>query len=63
MKKSQLQKIIQEEVRAALGEASNPELDKTVGQFVKGLATKYGYRSSDAVMAMFEAMKLSLIHI
>lgn len=46
-----------------INEQSNPELDKTVGQFVSALAKKYSYRNSDAVMAVFEAMKrLNLIH-
>ena len=63
MKKSLLYTIIREEVKAALGEASNSELDKFVNNFVKRLATIYGYKSSDAVMAAFEAMKrLNLIH-
>ena len=63
MKKSLLNKIIREEVKAALGEASNSELDKFVNNFVKRLATIYGYKSPDAVMATFEAMKrLNLIH-
>ena len=63
MKKSQLQSIIREEVKAALGEASNPELDRTISQFVAGLAKKYDYQQSDAVMAVFEAMKrLGLIN-
>jgi hypothetical protein len=38
-------------------EAVNPELDKTVKRFVDGLASKYAYKSSDAVMAVFEALK------
>ena len=63
MKKSLLHTIIREEVKAALGEASNSELDKFVSNFVKRLATIYGYKSPDAVMATFEAMKrLNLIH-
>lgn len=63
MKKTILQKIIQEEVKAALSEQSNPELDKMVDRFVKGLASKYRYKSSDAVYAVFEALKrLNLIH-
>ncbi len=63
MKKSLLHTIIREEVKAALGEASNSELDKFVNNFVKRLATIYGYKSPDAVMATFEAMKrLNLIH-
>jgi hypothetical protein len=40
-----------------LGEASNPELDRTVGQFVGALAKKYSYSNADAVMAIFEALK------
>ena len=63
MKKSLLHTIIREEVKAALSEASNSELDKFVNNFVKRLATIYGYKSPDAVMATFEAMKrLNLIH-
>jgi len=57
MNLTQLKKIIKEETRKALKEQSNPELDKAVDRFVKGLASKYGYQSSDAVMAVFEAMK------
>jgi hypothetical protein len=38
-------------------EAVNPELDRTVKRFVDGLTSKYGYKSSDAVMAIFEALK------
>jgi hypothetical protein len=56
MKKSQLQKIIQEEVKAALREQSNPELDKMVSTFVKGLATKYQYDVTDALYAIFQSM-------
>lgn len=63
MKKSLLNKIIREEVKAALSEQVNPELDATVKRFVAGLASKYSYKQSDAVMAMFEAMKrLGLIN-
>jgi hypothetical protein len=56
MKKSQLHKIIKEELQA-VKEAANPELDRTVNQFITGLAKKYSYQQSDAVMAVFEAMK------
>ena len=63
MKKSLLNKIIREEVKAALGEQVNPELDAMIKRFVAGLASKYSYQQSDAVMAMFEAMKrLGLIN-
>lgn len=57
MKKSQLHKIIKQEIATVLNEAVNPELDRTVSQFVKALAAKYQYKSSDAVMAIFEALK------
>ena len=43
--------------KLGLKEAANPELDRTVSQFVAGLAKKYSYQQSDAVMAIFEAMK------
>lgn len=56
MKKSILQRIIQEEVKAALSEQSNPELDKMVDRFVKGLASKYQYDVTDALYATFQAM-------
>ena len=63
MKKSLIESIIRNEIKAALNEAANPELDKAVDRFVKGLASKYGYRNSDAVMAVFEALKrLNMIH-
>ncbi len=63
MKNTKIEAIIREEVSALFNEAANPELDRTVDKFVKGLATKYGYKSSDAVMAIFEALKrLNLIH-
>ena len=57
MKKSELQQLIREEVRTALGEQSNPELDKMVDRFVKGLASKYEYGDMDALYAIFEALK------
>ncbi len=60
--KLDIKRMIREELAAALGEAANPELDKMVDRFVKGLATKYSYKDSDAVMAIFEALKrLNLI--
>ena len=46
-----------------LQEAVNPELDKAVKRFIDALAKKYGYKSSDAVMAVFQALtRLNLIH-
>ena len=45
MKKSQLQSIIREEIKAALKEDTNPELDNLVSSFVKGLAKRNGWRS------------------
>lgn len=47
----------------SIREAVNPELDRSISQFVTGLANKYNYQQSDAVMAIFEAMKrLGLIN-
>ena len=44
-------------------EAVNPELDRAVKRFIDALAKKYGYKSSDAVMAVFQALtRLNLIH-
>jgi hypothetical protein len=57
MKKSVLQKIIHEEVKAALGEQVNPELDAVVKRFVKGLAAKYQYGDMDALYAVFDSLK------
>ncbi len=57
--KINIKKLIREEIAKAqnLKEAANPELDKSVDRFVKALATKYSYKDSDAVMAIFEALK------
>ncbi len=57
MKKSQLQSIIREEVKAALREDSNPELDNLVSSFVKGLAKRNGYTDQDALFAIFDSLK------
>jgi len=57
MKKSQLQSIIREEVKAALREDSNPELDNLVSSFVKGLAKRNGYGDQDALFAIFDSLK------
>jgi len=57
MKKVELQKIIREEVKTALGEAVNPELDVVVKKFVKGLAAKYQYGDMDALYAIFDSLK------
>jgi hypothetical protein len=56
MKKSQLHKIIKEELQA-VKEDTNPELDNLVSSFVKGLAKRNGYGDQDALNAIFEAMK------
>jgi len=46
-----------------LHEAVNPELDRAVKKFIDALAKKYGYKSSDAVMSVFESLtRLNLIH-
>lgn len=57
MKKLELQKIIREEVKTALGEQVNPELDAMVKKFIKGLASKYQYGDIDALYAVFESLK------
>jgi len=57
MKKSELRKLIREEVETALGEQVNPELDAMVKKFVKGLAAKYQYGDIDALYAVFESLK------
>jgi hypothetical protein len=59
--KSTFKKMISE--MYGINEASNPELDKIVKRFIDGLANKYGYQSSDAIIALFEALKrLDYIH-
>jgi len=57
MKKSQLQSIIREEIKAALKEDTNPELDNLVSSFVKGLAKRNGYGDQDALYAIFDSLK------
>ena len=50
-------------IKSNINEASNPQLDKMVDRFVKGLSTKYNYGTSDAIMATFESLKrLGYIH-
>lgn len=50
-------------VEHVLAEASNPQLNRLVSSFVKGLAKRNGYSDADAVMAVFEALKnLNLLH-
>ena len=44
-------------VKSTVNEASNPELDKMVTAFVDKIADRYGYPTSDAIMAIFEALK------
>ena len=63
MKKSLLNKIIREEVKAALGEQLNPEMDRLVKSFVEGIAKRNDYGNQDALYAVFESLKrLNLIH-
>jgi hypothetical protein len=57
MKKSILDKIIREEVKAALGEAVNVEMDNLVKSFVEGIAKRNGYTNDDALFAVFESLK------
>ena len=57
MKKSLLNKIIREEVKAALGEQLNPEMDRLVKSFVEGIAKRNDYGNQDALYAVFESLK------
>lgn len=57
MRLTELRQIIREEIQRELTEQANPELDRTVREFIRRLAAKYQYRESDAVMAIFEALK------
>ncbi len=57
MKKSELRSLIREEVNLALGENVNPEMDRLVKSFIKGIAQRSDYSDQDAIMAVFEALK------
>lgn len=57
MKNTKIEAIIREEVSALFNEAANPELDRMVDRFVKGLAQKYDYGNQDALYAIFESLK------
>ncbi len=57
MNKVQLQKIIREEVKTALGEQVNPEMDHLVKSFVEGIAKRNDYGNQDALYAVFESLK------
>lgn len=57
MKTTQLQAIIREEVRAALGEQVNPEMDRLVKSFIEGIAQRNDYGNHDALYAVFESLK------
>lgn len=57
MKKSELKQLIKEELKQALGEQTNPELDRFVKNMVRGLEQKYSYGEQDALYAIFESLK------
>lgn len=57
MKTTQLQAIIREEVKAALGEQVNPEMDRLVKSFIEGIAQRNDYGNQDALYAVFESLK------
>ena len=57
MKKSELNKIIREEVKTALSEQLNPEMDRLVKSFVEGIAKRNDYGNQDALYAVFESLK------
>jgi hypothetical protein len=45
------------ESKDIINEAVNPEMDKKVKNFLKGIADRYSYSEDDAVMATIEALK------
>jgi hypothetical protein len=55
--KSSYKAMMSEMYGVNINEASNPEMDKLVTAFVDKIADRYGYPTSDAIMAIFEALK------
>lgn len=55
--KSSYKAMMSEMYGVDINEASNPEMDKLVTAFVNKIADRYDYPTSDAVMAIFEALK------
>jgi hypothetical protein len=45
------------ESKDTINEAVNPEMDKKVKKFIKGIADDFEYGEDDAVMAIIEALK------
>jgi len=41
----------------SINEASNPEMDNLVTRFIDGIAKRNGYPTSEAIIAVFEALK------
>jgi hypothetical protein len=57
MKATKFRQLIREEVKAVLGEQSNPEMDRLVKKFIEGIAQRYDYGNQDALYAVFESLK------
>ena len=49
MKATKFRQLIREEVKAVLGEQSNPEMDRLVKKFIEGIAQRYDYGNQDAL--------------
>ena len=58
-KSSQYKKMMSEMygVKSSITESSNPEMDKLVTAFVDEIANRNGYPTSEAIIAIFEALK------
>ena len=57
MKATKFRQLIREEVKAVLGEQSNPEMDRLVKSFIEGIAQRNDYGNQDALYAVFESLK------
>ena len=57
MKATKFRQLIREEVKAVLGEQSNPEMDRLVKKFIEGIAQRNDYGNQDALYAVFESLK------
>jgi hypothetical protein len=44
-------------IKSNINEASNPEMDNLVTRFIDGIAKRNGYPTSEAIIAVFEALK------
>jgi hypothetical protein len=49
--------FLNEDPEGTVNEAVNPDMDKKVKKFIKGIADGFDYSEDDAVMATIEALK------